>query len=442
MIKKTTELTKFNTAFSEDAFPRDLVSYMSSFLDYQSLMFFRMSCIFFERSSRYEFIKQKIGSVTQVISYPVFYSIDTIHRHTLYVRKNGKVWAYGDNNPTNLSEEEYTLKPKMLTCVCDNTQKVVIGDGYTLFIQKDGTVVVHGRNQSELGLSDKYKGQDLLDNVTIPSLTDVQDIVIVNNRLIILNRNGTPLSYENNNKIFFNLTETVQAIYSDPARKNSSAFLLTNGGNVYCLSGSSLETTAMTNLEDIQAIAATTNFTLFLNKDGSVLFCGHDDLNLFDGDIVECDKLVKIPKISGVQAIAAGYGIGLFLKKNGTVYSCGWNRFGQLGLGDTKNRSTPTQIPITGIQDIFVGYNSSFFSKKDGTIWGCGDNQKGQLLLQPSSQTPKKITKPAPIPIPLPPHKKLLSLIESRQTLKASGFSESSVIQESLTESMKKCQIL
>ena len=90
--------------------------------------------------------------------------------------------------------------------------------------------------------------------------------------------------------------------------------------------------------------------------------------------------------LSNVVAISANAAHSLALKSDGTVWSWGYNFYGQLGNNTTTNSSIPLQVlgpggagTLSGIVSIAALEGSSIALKSDGTVWAWGDNGSGQL---------------------------------------------------------------
>ena len=80
--------------------------------------------------------------------------------------------------------------------------------------------------------------------------------------------------------------------------------------------------------------------------------------------------------------IDAGDYHALALKNDGTVYSCGDNQYGQLGMGNDTDLHVFTKVTnadITSVVSVAVGANHSLVLKSNGTVWACGLNSNGQL---------------------------------------------------------------
>lgn len=82
------------------------------------------------------------------------------------------------------------------------------------------------------------------------------------------------------------------------------------------------------------------------------------------------------------SAVAAGIGHTLACKTNGTLWAWGDNGYGQLGDGTVIDRTTPRQInSSTGWSMLAAGASHTMALKNNGTLWAWGYNFSGQLGL-------------------------------------------------------------
>jgi alpha-tubulin suppressor-like RCC1 family protein len=96
---------------------------------------------------------------------------------------------------------------------------------------------------------------------------------------------------------------------------------------------------------------------------------------------------VPVAGLTGVTAISGGYNHSLALKDDGTVWAWGENYDGQLGDRTNDNKWTPVQVVdpndptgfLTNVKDIAAGGFYSLALKYDGTVWAWGGNSEGQL---------------------------------------------------------------
>ena len=136
------------------------------------------------------------------------------------------------------------------------------------------------------------------------------------------------------------------------------------------------------------AIKADVDNTLWAWGSNSVgrLGIGTADLDPHHTPVQVCEVYAAgcTTPFTGVAAVAAGHGHSLGLKINGTLWAWGSNAYGQLGLGDTiNNHFTPEQVgALDTWTAIAAGYEHSLAIRDDGinkTLWAWGRNNYGQL---------------------------------------------------------------
>lgn len=157
-----------------------------------------------------------------------------------------------------------------------------------------------------------------------------------------------------------------------------------------------------TQLNNVIAVDANTNFSLALKADGSVWGWGCNfagQLGLGDTTERHTPHQISPAILSGVTAIAAGDQFAIALKSDGAVMSWGANMFGQLGLGDSIPRLIPTLIPapaLSGVIAIDAGCNHAAALLTNGTVRVWGSNAWAQLGLGDT------LDRLAPVSLPLP----------------------------------------
>ncbi|MDD2235536.1 MAG: fibronectin type III domain-containing protein [Desulfitobacteriaceae bacterium] len=134
-------------------------------------------------------------------------------------------------------------------------------------------------------------------------------------------------------------------------------------------------------LAKVTTLATQNSYSLALKSDGTVWAWGNNySGQLGDGTTITKKAPVQVKGLTGVRKIAAGYNHSLVLKNDGTVWAWGNNARYQLGDGTTTLRKEPIQVMGLGeVEDLTVGYYHSVALKADGTVWTWGDNQRGQL---------------------------------------------------------------
>ncbi|HZK44387.1 MAG TPA: hypothetical protein VFC73_08940, partial [Syntrophomonadaceae bacterium] len=134
------------------------------------------------------------------------------------------------------------------------------------------------------------------------------------------------------------------------------------------------------------AIATGGSHSLALKSDGTVWAWGNNsDGQLGDGSTTSRYYPVQVRDGAGegflqdVVALAAGSNHSLALKKDGTVWAWGNNDSGQLGDGGYEASTLPIQVSnadssdyLENIRAISAGYHNSFAIDKTGQAWAWG----------------------------------------------------------------------
>jgi alpha-tubulin suppressor-like RCC1 family protein len=138
---------------------------------------------------------------------------------------------------------------------------------------------------------------------------------------------------------------------------------------------------------NVTAIATGASHSLFLKSDGSLWAMGQNYYGqLGDGTsgnpslgiFISTNRPEQIV-VSNVTAIAAGDGHSLFLKSDGSLWAMGWNQFGELGNCTYNQTNLPEQILASNVTAIAAGSHHSLFLKSNGSLWAMGDGEEGQL---------------------------------------------------------------
>jgi alpha-tubulin suppressor-like RCC1 family protein len=316
----------------------------------------------------------------------------------------GEVWAWGWNDDGQLGDGTNTSSntPLQVSGLSD-VQAVAGGDFHSLALKNDGTVWAWGAN-GDGQLGDGTAGNKRTTPVQVRNLSDVQAVAGGWLFSLALKNNGTvwgwgsnaagqlgdgTISNQRNTPVQVSDLSDVQAI--DAGTVHSLA--LKNDGTVWAW-GRNAEgqlgvgtfdffyTTPVqvSNLSDVQAIAAGDRYSLALKNDGTVWAWGsNDEGQLGDGTSTSSNTPVQVSGLSDVQDIAAGGFHALALKNDGTVWGWGRNVEGQLGDGTNTQSNTPVQVSgLSDVQAVAGGWSHSLALKNDGTVWGWGRNAEGQ----------------------------------------------------------------
>lgn len=281
--------------------------------------------------------------------------------HTLALQSDSTVWAWGSNLVGQLGNGTTTTPGINVPVLCSITSIVAIGAGedHSLVVKSDGSVWAWGKN------SGGQLGNATLTNSTLPvQVIGVTGIIAVaggpSNSLGLKN-DGTvwawgiqgPLRGDSitviNNSVYVapvqvhgagnvgfltNITAIAVGYHSCFALKNdgtvwawgsNSSGELGNGENQY---STKWTPTQIATLSGIVAIAAGENNIIALKSDGTVWIWGL----LWNNSSIELLP-VQVSSLSAITEISAGYNNYYVLKNDGTIWTWGKGSNGQLGNG-------------------------------------------------------------------------------------------------------------
>ncbi|PSJ95168.1 regulator [Brevibacillus fortis] len=271
--------------------------------------------------------------------------------HSLILKSDGTVWAWGDNSYGQLGDGAPAVKANVPFKVkgITNVSRIAAGSNHSVALKADGTVWSWGLNSSgELGNSGSGNSSKPVQAV---GLTDVTEIAAGSAYSLALKKDGTVWVW---GRLYGYGSTTIKF----PIPVHSS-------------------------LTDVTAISAGRAHCLALKKDGTVWAWGENgygQLGIDSGAAVS--SLTKTKGLSNIVSVAAGDSHSLALDVNGKVYAWGDGGKGQIGDGSVYNRLAPVNVPgLTEIDEIASGPNArhSFALKRDGTVYAWGSNDRGQL---------------------------------------------------------------
>ncbi len=272
--------------------------------------------------------------------------------HSLAVRRDGSVWAWGKNTSGQLgngttAESASPVQVAGLT----GAQAVAAGWDHSLALRDDGTVWAWGAN---------YSGQ-LGNGSTTPSLVPVQVTGLSGITAIAANR-------------------------SQSFAVGADGTLWAWGYNGYGQLGDGTvvdQLSPVPVLSGVLQVAAGYLHTLALRSDGSVWAWG---ANYF-GQLGRGTQTSSEPTpqmVAGLRpasAVGAGYDHSLVVAATGSVYAWGYNQYGQAADASLVEAVlAPEQVQgLTGIVAVAGGLYHSLALTANGRVYGWGSDAHGQL---------------------------------------------------------------
>ena len=239
--------------------------------------------------------------------------------HSVALREDGTVWAWGTNPNGQLGDGTTTRRTTPVQVQnLENVTAIAAGAGHSIALREDGTVWTWGWNtRSQLG-------DGTIQNRHMPgqvqNLTNITAIAAGIHHSAALGENGRVWAWGTN----------VNGQLGD--------------GAATAYGRSPVQVQNLMNVTDI-SIAAHGNHSVASREGGTVWTWGQNDTGqLGDGTVANRRTPVQVQLLTNATAIAAGDNHSIGLREDGTVWAWGMNAHGQLGDDTITNRSTPVQV--------------------------------------------------------------------------------------------------
>jgi len=272
--------------------------------------------------------------------------------HSLAIKRDGTVWAWGSNGYGQLGDGSSTtrISPVQLSGL-SNAIMIVAGFYHSLALKNDGSVWAWGSS----GVGDLGDGKHSWKRtpVQVMELSQATMIAVGYSHILTLKDDGSVWAWGYN----------ISGQLGDGSTINKSNPVQVPG------------------LSHVTMIAAGAYYSLALKDNGSVWAWGDNSRGqLGDGSRTSKSNPVHVTGLSRINMIAAGGSHSLAMKDDGSVWAWGENQDGQLGDGSTTYKSNP--VPVSGFSHVTMiaaGSSHSLAMKDDGSIWAWGENEDGQL---------------------------------------------------------------
>ena len=312
-------------------------------------------------------VNDPVLSPTQVWSSFNVVSVSAATEHTVALKSDGSLWAWGGNSWGQLglghqNDQAYPVQ------VQPGTRWSAAAAGYlhTAAIKSNGTLWGWGQNNwAQLGLG-------------YPAAVDHSQYERIPNQV------GSDDQWVS----VVTGYETTLAIKSDGT-------LWSWGADYWGATGlgKATETSSVTNRPtqvgsetEWKTVSLLDDTVLAIRSDGSLWGWGRNNYGQLGMDDEEHrtrpTPVVAGPSWAAWKAVGTGEHHSVAIRDDGTLWSCGDNGQGQLGLGDNLDRDTPMQVGFSTTWDsVATGGRHALALKEDGTLWAWGWNGWGQLGL-------------------------------------------------------------
>jgi alpha-tubulin suppressor-like RCC1 family protein len=293
--------------------------------------------------------------------------------HTLALKSDGTVWAWGYNDGVQLGDGTNTNRVYAIQVTgIEDIAQISTGGNSSYAIKNDGTAWAWGYNgYGQLG-------NGTTENKNIPQLVqgDTKGAIEIHgmgNSAVILKGDGTVYAW--------GLGDNGRLGQNDTASSSYPLQVKGVGGNGY--------------LTDIEQVTGGHHHVVTLNSEKEMYGWGLGHTGQL-GNNTTANNLTPIrinEELGDIKYIQAGAYSTYVITEDEKVYSKGYNDWGQLGDGTTTGRTTAVQMKnpentgeISDVQYIgraYVNYNDyathTFVIKTDGSVYSMGYNGRGQL---------------------------------------------------------------
>jgi len=277
-----------------------------------------------------------MDSVVSVSTSSIFHWHDE-QAHTLAIKTDGSLWAWGSNGYGQLGDGANIDNPSPVK-IMDDTIAVSAGASHSMAISSDGSLWAWGSwSLTGSTVRSRQSRTKIMNDVIAISAGEVHSLALQNDGSLWTwgdNSNGQ-LGYD---KDVFN---------ASPVKI----------------------------MDDVIAISAGAYHNLAIKKDGSLWVWGSNSTGqLGNSTMIQITSPVKI--MDDIVDISAGFSHSLAVTGNGELLTWGFS-FPNI-TGNENNGPDPVHV-IDGVVKVSAGMNHSMALKSDGSLWAWGYNNFGQI---------------------------------------------------------------
>jgi alpha-tubulin suppressor-like RCC1 family protein len=318
--------------------------------------------ILIDRTTRIRLKAFKVGmpaSATRTGDYWVTGAVEAGDSHSLALKADGTVWAWGANAQGQLGDGSMTQRsaPVQVTGLSD-VVALAAGMSHTLAVKRDGSVWAWGSN-SNGQLAEPTTTIRRLVPTQIAGLADVIGVAAGESHSLALKRDGTVCAWGNNS--------SGQIGDGTTTRRTSPTCLMLTG---------------------VAAIAAGGSHSAALKTDGNTsgsLWTWGANARGQLGDGSTTHRLEPIAILTDAIHVGLGFEHSMAILADRSLVAWGRNAEGALGDGTQVERGRPTPVPgMTELTGISGARRFSVLTTADRSVWTSGESA-GNPNIAPST---------------------------------------------------------
>ena len=304
--------------------------------------------------------------------------------HSLALKTDGSLWAWGKNHFGEIGNGTYTgIQPGTSTYtnndklapvkIMDNVAFISAGDDHSMAIKKDGSLWAWGRNtDGQLGdgtIVNRPTPIKIMDGAVSVSAGSNHTMAIKTDKSLWVwgsNLRGQLGDWTTVTRL--SPVKILDGAAAVSAGRFHSMFIKTDGSlwasgwnnNGQLGDGTKTDHSAPVKIMDGAAAVSTGNsHTMAIKKDGSLWAWGSNySGQIGDGTMTTRQTPVKI--MEGVADVSVGSAHTFAIKSDSSVWAWGWNGNGQLGDSTSLSRGAPVRISAPEITVILDGRTLEF----------------------------------------------------------------------------------
>lgn len=307
-------------------------------------------------------------------------SVSSGYNHTLFVKKDGTLWACGSSQYGQVGDGTYQRRRLTPSKVMDDVKMASASYFHSMAVKEDGTLWAWGLNESgQVGDGSKLEvncitPRKITDHVVSVSAGDHTSLILKDDSSLWACGANTGDGTSNKYLYPVKIMDDVSCMSAAPSSGGGFSYVVKKDGSLWVFGinnygqlcdGTYTERHSPIHLMDsVSYVSTTDNGALVLKSTGKLLRCEYNIINEISDSVIYA---------------AGGHYHSVYIKVDGSLWGFGSNHHHCLTDEEGHDSYAPSVKLMDDISSAEVGPYRTFIIKKDGTLWARGDNSDGEL---------------------------------------------------------------